>query len=181
MECGDSSPLFGEGFSLTACRFGVLQRPRYRRDLPVRSAYRRDLPVRSAVLRWIIQSRSRGHDERAPPRHPSEGPACQVRISEGPACQVRLFRIDRSLWFTGHDERAPPRHPSEGPACHVRILEGPACQVRISEGPACQVRLFRIDRSLWFTGHDERAPPRHPSEGPACQVRILEGPACRVR
>ena len=70
---------------------------------------------------------------------------------------------------------------SEGRACHVRVLEGPGCRVRISEGPACQVRRFRIDRSLWFRGHDKRAPPKHPSEGPACHVRISEGPACRVR
>ena len=50
-----------------------------------------------------------------------------------------------------------------------------------SEGPACQVRLFRIDRSLWFRGHDKRAPPK--SSGGTCLSGPFfpEGRACHVR
>ncbi len=104
-----------------------------------------------------------GHDKRAPPKHPSEGPARQVRhfrrdvlvtsaLLEGPACQVRSLTLDHPFPFLGHDERAPPKHPSEG--------------------PACQVRSLTLDHPFPFRGHDERAPPKDIAEEPACWSHI---------
>jgi len=52
-----------------------------------------------------------GHDERAPPKHPSEGPACQVRS----------LTLDHPFPFRGHDERAPPKDIAEEPACWSHI------------------------------------------------------------
>ena|GEM_PF-2195786 len=73
-----------------------------------------------------------GHDKRAPPKHPSEGPARQVRhfrrdvlvtsaLLEGPACQVRSLTLDHPFPFLGHDERAPPKDIAEEPACWSHI------------------------------------------------------------
>ena len=45
------------------------------------AAFRRDVLVTSASQCWIIQCLFPGHDKRAPPKYPSEGPARQVRFS----------------------------------------------------------------------------------------------------
>jgi hypothetical protein len=109
MECGDSSPLFGEGFSLH--NLGV--------D-----------PDRNGVAVGA---------EPEPLIHPMEGHVpgrpfmrCQVHLPEGPARRVRSRTFDHPFAFTGHDKRAPPNHFSEGPACQVRFRKGSAWQVRLS-------------------------------------------------
>ena len=110
MECGDSSPLFSEGFSLH--NLGV--------D-----------PDGNGVPVWV---------ELDPPIHAMEGPACQVHFSRmdnplpftGHDKRAPPFRRDLLVTFAVPrwiiDSFVPgttsvPLHVSEGPACQVRILE----------------------------------------------------------
>jgi len=47
------------------------------------------------------------------PLGPSEGPACQVRLSEGRACRVRCTMLDDPYQFIGRDKQARPNGHNE--------------------------------------------------------------------
>ena len=93
------------------------------------AAFRRDVLVTSASQCWIIQCLFPGHDKRAPPKYPSEGPARQVRFSEGRACHVRFAMLDYPM-FIPRARQACPSEASLGGTCS----SGPLVQRSIIHG-----------------------------------------------
>jgi len=143
VECGDSSPLFGEGFSLHNLVVGphgttITGRggtrpsnshnggPHNWRDLLVRSFFSSvDNPFRSAGTTSVPLRPSEQPFSAGPV---SEGRACHVRFpSEGPARQVRFSTLDDPPQFIGPEKRVPPTF---GGTC----LSRPPFDVRSSIG-----------------------------------------------
>ncbi|GIX01367.1 MAG: hypothetical protein KatS3mg112_0304 [Thermogutta sp.] len=166
---------------------------------------RRDLPVTSAVLHLDSPIPFTGHDKRAPPKHPSEGPACQVRLFGG-TC---LSRPPFCIWIiqshsTGHDKRAPPiRRDIFGGTCLSRppfhagqsIPSHRARQACPSDSEghfACQVRLFggtclsRPPFCIWIVQSHSPGTTSVPLRNIRRRDLLVrsvcsEGPACHVR
>ncbi|GIX01366.1 MAG: hypothetical protein KatS3mg112_0303 [Thermogutta sp.] len=137
---------------------------------------RRDLPVTSAVLHLDNPIPFPGHDKRAPPCF---GGTCLSGpfVRRGVPVTSAVLHLDNPIPFPGHDKRAPPKHPSEGFACQVRLfggtcLSGPFVRRDVPVTSA----VLHLDSPIPFTGHDKRAPPKHPLRRDlACQVRLFGG------